>query len=297
MFASRFAQIGCLSSAALLLLSLTAQNVSAQEIAQEIKEQRIDVGSSLKLNVAEGGGSSGPVVVFVAGLGEDLSTWRGVQPKISQFARTFAYDRAGLGKSDPSPAGKSVGHLTSELHELLAAAKVPPPYVLVGHSLGGAIVQLFAFAYPDEIAGLVLVDPEDGRLLDRLQARMPPDQWDARQKMLDQMLSQASQAQKDEIQESRASGKVLATATPLPTVPTVLLTGTLKDPNFPGNPLEQDLKMELHKELLTTLPKAKQVLVPNSRHYIQEDAPELVIDAVRSVVRDARANASANGKS
>jgi pimeloyl-ACP methyl ester carboxylesterase len=283
-----------LATAAVLLsgaLSLAA--ASAQ--APQPLEQLVDVGGC-KLNVAEAGSGS-PVIVFVSGMGEDLSTWHGVQPQVAQFSSTLSYDRAGLGKSAPSSAGKSVEHMTTELHALLSAAKVPPPYVLVGHSLGGAIIQLFAFTYPDEIAGLVLVDPEDGRLLDRLQARMPADQWDARQKMLDQMLSQANPAQKAEVNESRASGKVLAKALPLPAVPAVLLTGTLKDPSFPGNPLEQDLKLELQKELLATMPKAHHVLVPNSRHYIQEDAPNLVIEAIREVVDQARSAHSSNGKS
>jgi pimeloyl-ACP methyl ester carboxylesterase len=272
-------------------LSFVAASAQVQEPAQ----QRIDLGV-YKLNVAEAGSGS-PVVVFVSGMGEDLYTWHGVQPQVAQFSSTLSYDRAGLGKSDPSSAGKSVERMTTELHMLLAAAKVPPPYVLVGHSLGGAIVQLFAFTYPDEIAGLVLVDPEDGRLLDRLQARMPADQWDTRQKMLDQMLSQANPAQKAEIAESRASGKALAKALPLPAVPTVLLTGTLKDPSFPGNPLEQDLKLELQKELLATMPRAHHILVPNSRHYIQEDAPTLVIEAIRDVVNQANKAHSPRGKS
>lgn len=268
---------------------------SATGLAQDTTEQRVDLGG-FKLNTQQSG-SAAPAVVFVAGLGEDLSTWHSVLPKVSQFARTFAYDRAGLGKSDPSPATKSVEHMVSELHSLLVSAKVAPPYILVGHSLGGAIVQLYAFTYPDEIAGLVLVDPEDGRLLERLHARMPADQWDARQKMLDQMMSQASPAQKAELQESNSSGNALAKALPLPKVPTVLLTGTLKDPSFPGNPLEQDLKLELQNELLAKLPDAQHVLVPNSRHYIQEDAPDLVINAIREVINGAEGSRASGGKS
>lgn len=279
-----------------LLVSLLSAILASGSVAawsQEIKEQRVDLGG-FKINTAEAG-SGAPAIVFVAGLGEDLSTWHNVQPQVAQLSRTFSYDRAGLGKSDSSPASKSVEHMTSELHAVLSAAKIPKPYVLVGHSLGGAIVQLYAFTYPDETAGLVFVDPEDGRLLDRLQAQMPADQWNARQKMLDQMMSQASPAQKAEIVESRASGKALANALPLPRVPVVLLTGTLKDPNFPGNPLEQDLKLELQKELLAQLPHAHHVLVPNSRHYIQDDAPNLVIDAIQEVVNKARnSHASAN---
>ena len=274
----KVAKLSSWAIAAAVLISLVP--ASAQ------KEQFVDLGGFRLFTSQSGSGK--PLVVFVAGLGEDLSTWQKVQPEVSAFSQTLAYDRAGLGKSDASPASKSVEQMVSELHALLRAAKAEPRYVLVGHSLGGAVVQLYAYTYPDEITGLVLVDPEDGRLLDRLQASMPAEEWNARQKMLDQMMAQASPAQRAELQESRASGKALAGALPLPKVPVILLTGTLKDPNFPGNPLEQDLKLELQNELLTKIPNAKHVLVPNSRHYIQEDAPGLVIDAIREVVNEAR---------
>jgi len=151
MFGTRYALAGCLLFTAYLLQ------------AQDITQKRIEVGG-LNVNVAQAG-SAEPVVVFIAGLGEDLSTWHSVQPQIAQFAGTFSYDRAGLGKSDPSPEGKSVEHMTSELHALLAAAAIPRPCVLVGHSLGGAIAELFAFTYPEEVAGLVLVDPRTGGCL------------------------------------------------------------------------------------------------------------------------------------
>lgn len=225
-----------------------------------------------------------PVVVFESGMGEDLSTWQKVQPAVAKFSGTFAYDRAGLGKSEPSPHPKSVEAMTSELHALLRAAKIEPPYILVGHSLGGAIIQLYAHTYPAEIAGLVFVDPEDGRLLDKLKAQLPTEQWNARQKTLDAMMPKFSDAQKAELEGSKASGSALSAALPLPDVPVVLLTGTLKDPDFPGNPLEQDLKLALQNEFLANLPHARHVLVPQSRHYIQDDAPDLVIDAIHDVL-------------
>ena len=235
-----------------------------------------------KLFVSEAGAGQ-PTVVFESGLGEDVSTWNDVQPKVAAFARTFTYDRAGLGKSDPSPQPKTIESMTSELHALLHAAKVPSPYILVGHSLGGAIVELFACIYPSEVAGLVLVDPEDGRLIDRLHSKMPDDQWQARHKAIEASMPQLSETQKAELKASDASGDALAHALPLPSVPIVLLTGTLKDPSFPGNPLEQDLKLELHNELLAHLPQARHILVPQSRHYIQNEAPELVIQAIREI--------------
>jgi pimeloyl-ACP methyl ester carboxylesterase len=255
-------------------------------LAQASREQKVDVGGYGVFTSQAGSGV--PVVVFEAGLGEDTSTWDKVLPQVSLFSHTLAYDRAGLGKSDSSPNPKSVEQMVKELHAVLNAAHVSPPYVLVGHSLGGAVVQLFAHDFPCEVAGLVLVDPEDGRLLDRLQARLPKEEWDAREKTLAQMMAGASPAQNAEIESSKASGKALAAALPLPDVPVVLLTGTLKDPSFPGNPAEQDLKLELHEEFLKSVPHADHVLVPNSRHYIQEDAPQVVIDAIQKVVDESR---------
>ena len=94
-----------------------------------------------------------------------------------------------------------------------------------------------------------------------------------------------SPTQRAELESAIGDEAGVAKALPLPRVPTVLFSGTQKNPEFPGNPTEQDLKLELHQELLRQLPGAQQVLVPNSRHYIQEDAPQLVIDAVKRMVR------------
>ena len=250
------------------------------------REQKVDVGGYRVFTSQVGSGE--PVVVFEAGLGEDTSTWDKVLPQVAQFSHTFAYDRAGLGKSDSSPNSKSVEQMVKELHSVLNAAHVPPPYIVVGHSLGGAVVQLFAHVYPDEVSGLVLVDPEDGGLLDRLKARLPKEEWEAREKALAQMMAGASPAQKAEIESSRSSGKALAEVLPLPNVPIVLLTGTLKDPGFPGNPMEQELKLQIHEEFLKGVAHGDHVLVPNSRHYIQDDAPQLVIDAIQKVVSESR---------
>jgi hypothetical protein len=80
------------------------------------------------------------------------------------------------------------------------------------------------------------------------------------------------------------SGRNADDVFPLPDVPVILLTGTKKNPEFPGNPLEQDLKLEIHNELLAKIPGGKHVLAPDSRHYIQSDSPQLVIDAIHDIV-------------
>lgn len=103
-------------------------------------------------------GEGSPTVVMDAGLGASSLDWSLVQADIAGTTRVCTYDRAGIGRSDPSPLPRTPGHIAEELHMLLTHAGVTGPYILVGHSLAGKNVRLFASAHPDEVAGLVLVD-------------------------------------------------------------------------------------------------------------------------------------------
>jgi pimeloyl-ACP methyl ester carboxylesterase len=117
---------------------------------------RVDIGGySLHLN-CQGEGS--PTVVVDAGNGDFSLGWGLVQPKVAEFSRICTYDRAGYGWSDPGPQPRSAEQIATELHTLLSKAGVAGPYVLVGHSMGGYDVRMFAHLYPDEVAGMVLVD-------------------------------------------------------------------------------------------------------------------------------------------
>jgi pimeloyl-ACP methyl ester carboxylesterase len=273
---------GSLSNTTRLVILAIVGLVPPMGMAQSTREGRVDLGG-YRLHTSESGVGT-RAVVFESGLGEDVATWNDVAPQVARFARAFAYDRPGLGKSDPSPRPRTVQQMAAELHSLLHVAKVPPPYILVGHSLGGTIVRMFAHSYPTEVAGLVLVDPEDGRLDEMLRSHMTANDWSARQKALDEAMPKMPAAVQAEMNAYKESGKSEDEAFPLPDVPVILLTGTRKNPEFPGNPLEQDLKLELHNTLLARIPGSKHVLAPNSRHYIQNDAPTLVIEAVRDIV-------------
>jgi len=104
-------------------------------------------------------GTGAPTVVLDAGSPDTSATWRWVQPQLARQTRVCAYDRAGLGRSAPPPHGRRTPRTqVRELHLLLAAAKIPGPYVVVGHSWGGLLVRLFAYVYPAQTAGVVLVD-------------------------------------------------------------------------------------------------------------------------------------------
>src|SRR5215471_422569 len=125
----------------------------------------IDIGGyRLHLNCS---GNKGPTVVLIAGAGDFSFDWSLVQPKIGEFARVCSYDRAGFAWSDPGPTPRTMKQEAFELHLLLAAAGIKGPYLLVGHSLGGLIARVYFDQYPQEVAGIVLVDSthEDTTLL------------------------------------------------------------------------------------------------------------------------------------
>jgi pimeloyl-ACP methyl ester carboxylesterase len=101
------------------------------------------------------------VVLFEAGTNADSSTWYRVLPMLQGQTRACAYDRAGYGFSDEGPMPRDLDADVTDLHELIRAAKLPLPLVLVGHSLGSNIVRRYSQQFPEDVAGMVLVDPPE----------------------------------------------------------------------------------------------------------------------------------------
>jgi len=104
-------------------------------------------------------GDGTPTVVFESGVAASSLSWSRVLPSVAAFTRACAYDRAGLGWSDSPSAPCTLARINGELRDLLRTAAVPGPYVLVGHSFGAFLVCAYASRYPDDVAGLVLLDP------------------------------------------------------------------------------------------------------------------------------------------
>jgi pimeloyl-ACP methyl ester carboxylesterase len=124
----------------------------------------IDIGTH-RLHVFEQG-SGGPTVVLEAGLMSTVLSWDNLQRELAKSYRVVSYDRAGLGWSDLGPMPRTSDRIVEELYTLLHRAGASPPYILVGHSFGGLTVPLFAARFPEETAGMVLVDP------------VAPKEWD-----------------------------------------------------------------------------------------------------------------------
>jgi pimeloyl-ACP methyl ester carboxylesterase len=121
--------------------------------------QMVDVGG-YRLHI-KCTGTGSPTVVVEAGFGDTSASWGWVQPEVAKTTRICTYDRAGMGWSEASPRPRTARDYAQELHTLLAKANERGPYVLVGHSMGGYTVIVYAHDYPAEVAGLVLVDAQD----------------------------------------------------------------------------------------------------------------------------------------
>jgi len=151
------------------------------QAAGTIRDQRrfpppgrlIDIGAR-RLHLVEAG-QGRPAVILESGISASCLNWTEIRNRVSKFTRCASYDRAGLGWSDPATTPRTTLRLVDELHALLQAAGVPPPYVLVGHSFGGLLVRGFAVRYADEVAGVVLLDPlcpEEWQPVSEAQSRM-----------------------------------------------------------------------------------------------------------------------------
>jgi len=122
----------------------------------------VDIGGR-GLHLLCAGKVSDQTVVIEAGSGNDVTLWQGILGRVSRFTRVCAYDRAGLGWSDPVSGRRSFDDRARDLQSLLQHAEIPGPYILVGHSYGGYIVRRFAAEFPQSVSGVVLIDvPDEG---------------------------------------------------------------------------------------------------------------------------------------
>lgn len=148
------------------ILALAGSGLTYEYVAEKMDERNfppigkmVDIGG-YKLHMIEAGTAveGQPTIVIDSGSGCNTLDWCLVAPEIAKFARVITYDRAGYAWSDASPLPRTSENIVKELHTMLENAGVQGPYILVGHSFGGINVRLFASMYPDEVAGMVLVD-------------------------------------------------------------------------------------------------------------------------------------------
>lgn len=262
-------------------------------------------------------GSGDPTVVLDSGLGDSYLSWSKVQPEIAKFTRVCSYDRAGLGYSEPSDRPRTSKVIAEELHALLQNASIPPPYVMVGHSMGGYDVRVYTSMYPKEIVGMVLVDASHPNQEDRFpQAlRNMEGRWhreaefiaytmpigvprllglcdaDAKSRAAD-CNGHSTREQLGEMQAFSQSAVEAAAAGSLGDLPLAVLS---HDPDKPSSELPAELARQVNatwekmqEELAHLSTRGTRTVAKNSSHYIQSDRPDAVLDAIHGVVEQVR---------
>lgn len=282
--------------------------------------QLIDVGGYRLHAKIQGKGDF--TVVFDSGVGGIATHWEKVQPVIAKYAFTLSYDRAGLGWSEIGKQPRNFKVMADELKLLLEAANLPIPYILVGHSFGGVVIRQFARAYPERVAGLVLVDSaHEEQFIKRFPAQvreMVPKMIKSMKPMilafasgipallLNRMpltpgLSESSAEAERAIRVM--SGKHMQTMLnemdaivhrppqPLDTlrnVPLMVLSHGVAQPapnmSDEVNTAYEEAWQQMQHELAQLSSNSQHLIVEGSGHDIQIEKPQAVIDAVKQVV-------------
>jgi pimeloyl-ACP methyl ester carboxylesterase len=255
------------------LLSCTSL-LLARHAAEDLPKRIESDGHWLRMRV-EGEGS--PTVVLEIGIAGPLEEWAAVQPAVAKFTRVVSYDRIGSNYRQESLTGKQIA---ADLHAALADAHVPPPYVLVGQSFGGVYNRVFASMYPDEVVGMVLLDPAQEQFIDWMKVHHPQEEFSI-QPHRNWPEAVGVTATLDEL---KSSG-------PLPDVPVVVVSCTRNEHN-PFRTEVLPMWTAAHDEWVQQLPQGRHVITDKSGHGIQVDQPDLVVDLIREVVEQARHSSS-----
>ena len=293
--------------------SSEATQAAAVEEAEGDFAGLVDIGGGRQIYM-ECSGTGSPTVVLESGLRDAADVWSmssagegapTVFPEVANFTRVCAYDRPGTvvggespSRSDPVSQPTAAQDAAADLHALLSAAEEPGPYVLVGHSYGGPIIRLYASAHPADVAGLVLVDALSEDL---------PNGLTPTQQALFEEINTPPPDTDAEVLDLQGTFQQLGESPPVPQVPTIVLTAD--QPQLTAEVLAEGegqlpagvdqefadalwaAQLAAQDELAKMFPGAEHITNTNSTHYIHNEQPQLVIDAIRQVVDASKDNA------
>jgi pimeloyl-ACP methyl ester carboxylesterase len=230
-------------------------------------------------------GSSGPVIVLVNGAGGPLDGWSRVFGPLLRYGTVVAWNRPGIGRSSRPTEPQTGALIVGTLRDLLAEIGLEPPFVLLGHSLGGLYVNLFARMLPDDVAGVVLVEAAhpDDRQLAALQAP-----W---LRTLNGVLGVGNPFRRDRaFGETRwvdATCRQLEKAGPFPDVPLAVVSAARRPPGRLMPEEASDLRQANQEALVGLSPLSRQFHAAGASHVPQLSEPTVVVDAVRWVIEQA----------
>jgi pimeloyl-ACP methyl ester carboxylesterase len=240
-----------------------------------------------------------PVLFLQSGAGAPLETWGEWLSVIARLAPVVAYDRPGLGESPFDGELPTPERVAAHAHELMRVLGVDPPYVLVGHSWGGPMILSYAGRYPDEVVGMVYLDPSEPDLTPwEYLGASDAAEYASRLAEYDQFIARLNlpagmEAERQAIAKFEASAPTARGLPEDPAVPTAVLLGTQVPSMPPGGPsyMNKDLVEELAAQRVSRYarrmrehPSATLIVATDAGHFVHRDAPGLAEEAVRRVV-------------
>ena len=257
-----------------LLAALVPVAVSfwlAARAAQALPRKVGPKGSQMRMLVA---GNRGPIVILDSFGEMPLDFWGTIQWRCAKFCRVVAYDHRGTGGSDPGAKPRDAWQIARELRAALQASKLAPPYLLAGYSFGGPYVRVFAGLFPEEVSGLVLIDPSQEEFFEWLKARRPDVN----------VITPEEQADQSEYGCTWASLNQARGAT-VPDLPVTLITAMRS-----FGELDVRLRphwLEAHERWISRIPQGRHLITERSDHGIIWEEPDLVVEAIRDMVKRA----------
>jgi pimeloyl-ACP methyl ester carboxylesterase len=248
-------------------------------------------------------GEGRPTVVIDTGAGDTSERWASIQAELVQVTRTCTYDRAGYGASEPGPLPRHSKRAAEELKQLLENAGVEGPYVLIGHSLGGLNAQVFADRYPELVGGLVLLDPAPlafitgqafptlYRMFEQQAAELQQAAEAARRATNSEAQAQADylEAVASEHAAIAESAAQVAAIASFGDLPLVVIGSGVPNPAFGEEAAAyQQFWIEQNRALATKATNGTFVLVEESGHHLEQDAPGAVVCAISEMVARVR---------
>lgn len=235
-------------------------------------------------------GAGSPTVILDAGATADSNAWGLVQFHVAKFTHVCSYDRLGTGRSDPATGPRSSEQMSNELNTLLTNADIKAPYIMVGHSMGGLNVRIYASQHPNNVVGMILVDSahEDQNM------HISKMINDVQKQEMDKYLLSLREESNEHIDINKSFDQARASHWQQD-IPLIVLTRGKRPTEhkaFTATPeqlekIEIDFN-ELQKELVTRSPKGKQIIAKKSGHLINLDEPDLIVNAIKEIVETVR---------
>ena len=228
--------------------------------------------------VCQGVGS--PTVMIEMGAGQTISNWNGTQPVLAESQRTCAYERAGTGESGPGEEPRTAQVIADELHELVETAGLETPIVLLSHSLGGLDAQAFAQQYPDDVAGLVFVEPRTAAYQLGYRDNLTEDELAIDDRDIEDMVANAPFGAEVAVTDDSAAAVV--EAGDLPDVPVIVLSAGVGFPD--QSEADRAFWLQAHQDLAAQVADGTVIVVDGADHEIWRSHQVVVVDAVADVV-------------